>query len=82
MSELGQSRRFAPPLTTSGLPSIADITHRDHHFRKVPNNRRSFHKSEQVILPVPRFLLYSPQGPSRERAAPAHCGVSRGRSPF
>ena len=36
MSELGQSRRFAPPLTTAGLPSTADITHRDHHFRKVP----------------------------------------------
>src|SRR6266446_233330 len=34
MSEMG-SRRFAPPLTTSGLPPTADITHRDRHFRKV-----------------------------------------------
>ena len=32
----GQSRRFAPSLTTSTLPPTADITHRDHHFRKVP----------------------------------------------
>jgi hypothetical protein len=32
----GQTRRYAPPPTTSGLPSTADITHRDHHFRKVP----------------------------------------------
>jgi hypothetical protein len=31
-----KSRRFAPPLTTSGLTRTADITHRDHHFRKVP----------------------------------------------
>jgi hypothetical protein len=36
MSPSGQSRRFAPPLTTSGLPPTADITHRDYHFRKVP----------------------------------------------
>ena len=32
----GQSRRLAPPLTTSGLPPTADIKHRDHHFRKMP----------------------------------------------
>jgi hypothetical protein len=36
MSDWGQSRRIAPPLTTSGLPPTADIKHRDHHFRKVP----------------------------------------------
>ena len=30
------ARRFAPPMTASGLPSTADIAHRDHHFRKVP----------------------------------------------
>ncbi len=36
MSTPVQSRRFASPLTTSGLPSTADITHRDDHFRKVP----------------------------------------------
>jgi hypothetical protein len=36
MSVSGQSRRFALPLTTSGLPQTADITHRDHHLRKVP----------------------------------------------
>ena len=36
MSEEGQSRRFAPQLTTSGLPPTADVTHRDHHFRGVP----------------------------------------------
>jgi hypothetical protein len=36
MSQMGQSRRLAPPLTTSALPSTADITHRDDHFRKVP----------------------------------------------
>jgi hypothetical protein len=36
MSLMGQSRRFALPLTTSGLPQTADITHRDHHLRKVP----------------------------------------------
>jgi hypothetical protein len=36
MSEMGQSRRFAPWLTTSGLPPTADVTHRDHHFRFVP----------------------------------------------
>jgi hypothetical protein len=36
MTGLGQSRRLALPLTTSGLPPTADITHRDHHFRKVP----------------------------------------------
>ena len=33
---MGQSRRFALALTTSGLTSTADITHRDDHFRKVP----------------------------------------------
>ena len=37
MPGLGQSRWFAPPLTTSGLPPTADIMHRDHHFRKVLN---------------------------------------------
>jgi len=36
MSEMGQSRRFAPWLTTSSLPPTADVTHRDHHFRFVP----------------------------------------------
>jgi hypothetical protein len=36
MSQMGQSRRLASPLTTFGLPPTADITHRDHHFRKVP----------------------------------------------
>jgi len=38
MSAEGQSRRFAPPLTTSGLPPTADIAHRDHHCRKVPEH--------------------------------------------
>jgi hypothetical protein len=33
---MGQTRRFVLQLTTSGLPPTADITHRDHHFRKVP----------------------------------------------
>jgi hypothetical protein len=36
LSGLGQSRRLASPLATSGLPPTADIMHRDHHFRKVP----------------------------------------------
>jgi hypothetical protein len=36
ISQMGQSRRFDRPLTTSGLPPTADITHQGHHFRKVP----------------------------------------------
>ena len=35
-SAVGQSRRFVSPLTASGLLPTADITHRDHHVRKVP----------------------------------------------
>jgi hypothetical protein len=44
MSVAGQSRRFAPPLTTSGLPPTADITHRDRHFRKVPIGDMGSHR--------------------------------------
>ena len=31
----GRTRWFVPPLTASGLPSTADIPHRDRYFRKV-----------------------------------------------
>ena len=36
MLRMGQSRHLGRRPTTSGLPPTADITHRDHHFRKVP----------------------------------------------
>src|SRR5215204_4821793 len=36
MSLSGPIASVRPTLTTSGLPSAADITDRDHHFRKVP----------------------------------------------
>jgi hypothetical protein len=52
MPAMGQSRRFAPPLTTSGLPPTADITHRDHHFRKVP--------STEVHMRKPHHPAYAP----------------------
>src|SRR5712671_2921234 len=33
---VGSIPSVRPPMTASGLPSTADIAHRDHHFRKVP----------------------------------------------
>ena len=36
MSHMGQSHHIGRRPTTSGLPPTAEITHRDHHFRKVP----------------------------------------------
>jgi hypothetical protein len=38
---LGQSRRFVPPLTNSGLPPTADITHQGRLFRKVPTTDKT-----------------------------------------
>src|SRR6266478_5654132 len=37
---VGSIASVRPPLTASGLPSTADIAHRDHHFRKVPNRHQ------------------------------------------
>jgi hypothetical protein len=54
MSASGQSRRFAPPLTTSGPPPTADITHRDHHFRKVLEaDEFSAHAEDATVIPAP-----------------------------
>jgi len=38
MSALGQSRRFAPPPMTSGLPQEADTVTAGRHVSKVPNS--------------------------------------------
>jgi hypothetical protein len=35
-SNMGQSRRFAPPLATSDFPPTVDITRQGRHFRKGP----------------------------------------------
>jgi CheY-like chemotaxis protein len=55
MSEVGQSRRFAPPLTTSGLPPTADITHRTTtsekcHLRKCTCVSHTILRSRLVLL--------------------------------
>src|SRR5687767_14568858 len=52
----GQSRRFAPPPTTSGLPPTADITLRDHHFRNVPTPE-VVHAREQTISVSQKVIL-------------------------
>lgn len=36
VSAVGNRVGLVPPLTASGLPPTADITPRDHQFRKVP----------------------------------------------
>src|SRR5712671_1323779 len=36
---VGSIPSVRPPMTASGLPSTADIAHRDHHFRKVPQHK-------------------------------------------